>query len=108
MFLHRSQHTQIALNSPGVVIADVALNHLNKLLLAGKTPAIIYLQGISVSWNPVENKAQTALRATESKRSIPESHFHNMGNCRSASPSYCVRYDGAETVDLLSRTDPLL
>ena len=32
---------QIALNSPGVVIADVALNHLNKLLLAGKTPAII-------------------------------------------------------------------
>ena len=41
MFLHWSQHTQIALNSPGVVIADVALNHLNKLLLTGKTPAII-------------------------------------------------------------------
>ena len=41
MFLHRSQHTQIALNSPGIVIADVAPNHLNKLLLTGKTPAII-------------------------------------------------------------------
>ena len=41
MFLHRCQHTQVALNSPGVVIADVALNHLNKLLLTGKMPAII-------------------------------------------------------------------
>lgn len=41
MFLHRCQHTQVALNSPGVVLADVAHNHLHKFLLAGKTPAII-------------------------------------------------------------------
>ena len=41
MLLHRSQHPQVALNSPGVVIADVAHNHLHKFLLAGKTPAII-------------------------------------------------------------------
>ena len=41
MFLHRCQHAQIALNSSGIVIADVAHNHLHKLLLAGKTPAIV-------------------------------------------------------------------
>ena len=41
VLLHWSQHAQIALHPSGVVIADVALNHLNKLLLAGKAPAII-------------------------------------------------------------------
>ena len=41
MFLHRCQHTQVALNSPGVAIADVADNHLHKFLLTGETPAII-------------------------------------------------------------------
>ena len=40
MFLHRSQHARVALNSPAVVIADVAYTHLHKLLLAGKTPTI--------------------------------------------------------------------
>ena len=41
MLLHRSQHAQVALNSPGVVIMDVAHNHLHKFLLTGKTPSII-------------------------------------------------------------------
>lgn len=41
MLLHWSQHAQVALNSPGVVIADVAHNHIHKFLLAGKTPTII-------------------------------------------------------------------
>lgn len=41
MFLHRCQHTQVTLNYSGIVIADVAHNHLHKLLLTGKMPAII-------------------------------------------------------------------
>ena len=41
MLLHRSQHAQVALNSPGVVIMDVGHNHLHKFLLTGKTPSII-------------------------------------------------------------------
>ena len=32
---------QVALNSPDVAVEDVAHNHLHKLLLAGKTPAVI-------------------------------------------------------------------
>lgn len=41
VLFHRCQYAEVALNSPGVVIANVAHNHLDKLLLAGKTPAII-------------------------------------------------------------------
>lgn len=43
MLLHRSQHAQIALHPSGVVIADVAGNHLYELLLTGKAPAVIAL-----------------------------------------------------------------
>ena len=41
MLLHRRQDTQIALHAACVVVADVAFNHLDQLLLAGKTPAIV-------------------------------------------------------------------
>ena len=48
-----------------------------------------------------------ALYATESKGSIPESHLHNMENGRPSPPGHGVRYDGAETMDILSWTDTL-
>ena len=41
MFLHRRQYAQVALYSPGIVITDVLFDHLDKFLLAGKTPAVI-------------------------------------------------------------------
>lgn len=43
VFFHRSQNTQMALHAAGVVVADIAYNHLDKLLLTGKTPAIVAL-----------------------------------------------------------------
>ena len=36
MFFHRRQHAQVTLHSPGVVITDVALNHLHEFLFAGE------------------------------------------------------------------------
>jgi len=41
MFFHRCQHAQLTLYSFGVVITDVALNHLHEFLLAGKALAVI-------------------------------------------------------------------
>ena len=41
VFLHRRQYAQVALYSPGIVITDVLFDHLDKFLLAGKTPAVI-------------------------------------------------------------------
>ena len=41
--LHWSNNTQIALHSLGVVIVNVIPNHSNKLLLGGKSLAIIFL-----------------------------------------------------------------
>ena len=41
MLLHRCQDAQIALHSLCVVVKDVILDHLNQLMLSGKTPAII-------------------------------------------------------------------
>ena len=39
--MSRRQDTKIALHTPGVIITDVALNHLNKFLLVGKSFAVI-------------------------------------------------------------------
>ena len=41
MLFHRRQDAQIALDTSCVVIANILLDHLNKLVLAGETPAII-------------------------------------------------------------------
>lgn len=43
MLFHRGQHAQIVLHPSGIVIMDIGLNHLYKLPLAGKPPAIIAL-----------------------------------------------------------------
>ena len=41
MLFHRRQDAQIALDTSRVVIANILLDHLNKLPLAGKPSAII-------------------------------------------------------------------
>ena len=41
MFFYRRQHAQVTLDSSGVVITDVALNHLPEFLFAGETLAVI-------------------------------------------------------------------
>lgn len=41
MLFHRGQHAQITLHPSDVVIANILLNHLNKLPLAGKPSAVI-------------------------------------------------------------------
>ena len=41
MLFHRRQDTQIALDTSRVVIANILLDHLDKLVLAGKPSAII-------------------------------------------------------------------
>ena len=41
MLFHRRQDAQIALDTSRVVIMDIGLNHLHKLVLAGKPSAII-------------------------------------------------------------------
>lgn len=40
MFLHRRQDTEVTLYPASIVVANVALNHLDQLLLACKPPAI--------------------------------------------------------------------
>lgn len=41
MLFHRRQHTQITLNTSRVVIANILLDHLNKLVLADEPSAVI-------------------------------------------------------------------
>ena len=41
MLFHRRQDAQIALDTSRVVIANILLNHLNKLVLAGEPSAVI-------------------------------------------------------------------
>ena len=41
MFFYRRQYAQVTLDSSGVVITDVALNHLHEFLFAGETLAVI-------------------------------------------------------------------
>ena len=41
MLFHRRQDAQIALDTSRVVIANILLDHLDELVLAGETPAII-------------------------------------------------------------------
>ena len=41
MLFHRRQHAQITLDMSCVVIANILLNHLNKLVLAGEPSAVI-------------------------------------------------------------------
>jgi len=41
VFLHGCQDAEVSLNPAGIVVTDIALNHLDELLLACKTPAII-------------------------------------------------------------------
>ena len=41
MLFHGRQDAQIALDAPRVIIANILLDHLNKLVLAGEAPAII-------------------------------------------------------------------
>ena len=43
VFLQRSQDAQPALQTPGVVIHNVILNHLYQLLAVGKTPSVVAL-----------------------------------------------------------------
>lgn len=43
MLLRRRQNTEVSLHPASVVVADVVLDHLDQLLLAGKPPAIIAL-----------------------------------------------------------------
>ena len=41
MLFHRCQDAQIALHPSGVVIMDIVLDHLDKLMFAGKPSAVI-------------------------------------------------------------------
>ena len=41
MLFHRRQHAQITLDTSRVVIANILLDHLNKLVLAGEPSAVI-------------------------------------------------------------------
>ena len=41
MFFYRRQYAQVTLDSSGVVITDVALNHLHEFLFAGEALAVI-------------------------------------------------------------------
>lgn len=41
MFFHRCEDTQVTLYPTGVVVADIALDHMHKLLLAGKAFAVV-------------------------------------------------------------------
>ena len=41
MLFHRRQHAQITLNTSCVVIANILLDHLNKLVLADEPSAVI-------------------------------------------------------------------
>ena len=41
VLFHRCQDTKVSLDSAGIVVTDIALKHLDELLFAGKTPAII-------------------------------------------------------------------
>ena len=43
VLLHRRQHAQVALYSPGVVVVDIVLNHLDKFFLTGKSSAVVTL-----------------------------------------------------------------
>ena len=43
MLFHRRQHTQITLDTSCVVIANILLDHLNKLVLADEPSAVIAL-----------------------------------------------------------------
>ena len=41
VLFHGCQDAKVSLDSAGIEVTDIALNHLDELLLAGKTPAII-------------------------------------------------------------------
>jgi len=41
VFFYRRQHAQVTLDSSGVIITDVALNHLHEFLFASETLAVI-------------------------------------------------------------------
>ena len=41
VFLHRRQNTEVSLYPAGIVVVDVALNHLDEFLFAGKPSAVI-------------------------------------------------------------------
>ena len=41
VLFHGCQDAKVSLDSAGIVVTDIALNHLDELLLACKTPAII-------------------------------------------------------------------
>ena len=41
VFFYRRQYAQVTLDSSGVVITDVALNHLHEFLFVGETLAVI-------------------------------------------------------------------
>ncbi len=41
MLFHRRQDTEVSLYPPGIIIADIALDHLDQVSLTGKTPAIV-------------------------------------------------------------------
>ena len=43
VFLHRRQNAKVSLYSASIVVVDVALDHLNKFLFAGKPSAVIAL-----------------------------------------------------------------
>ena len=41
VLLHRRENSKIALDSAGIVVTDVAFNHLNQFQFAGKAPAVV-------------------------------------------------------------------
>ena len=43
MFLHRRQNAEIALHAARVVVVDIAFNHMDQFLLAGKSSAVVAL-----------------------------------------------------------------
>ena len=62
MFFHWRQHAQVTLYSSGVVITDVALNHLHEFRFAGEALAVIAfpLQNAPESFHrPIVNAVAT-------------------------------------------------
>ena len=56
MLFHRRQDAQIALDTSRVVIANILLDHLNKLMLADEPSAVIQNTSVYVECNDSKYK----------------------------------------------------
>ena len=75
MLFHRHQDTQIALDTSRVVIANILLDHLDKLVLAGKPSAVIAF--------PLQNAPEALHRAVintmrHAGHTLRHSHLHEL------------------------------